>query len=122
MIDDIRAQQLLTELGLDHLLDYYRMDGEQKNWSQLLSIGEQQRLMMVTAFLVGTDIVQLFILDETTSGCDKQTEEAIYEYLQRSYVQFLSISHRKEIEKYHSCKMMIDTNRHSLLHHFKQIK
>ncbi len=113
MTDDIRVQQLLTELGLGHLLDYYRMDGKQQNWSQLLSIGEQQRLMMVTAFLVGTDIVQLFILDETTSGCDKQTEEAIYEYLQRTYVQFLSISHRKEIEKYHSRKMTIDTNRHS---------
>ncbi|CAF1183425.1 unnamed protein product [Rotaria sordida] len=52
--DDIRAQQLLNELGLSHLIDCYLMDGEPQNWSQLLSIGEQQRLMMVTAFLVGT--------------------------------------------------------------------
>jgi ABC-type uncharacterized transport system fused permease/ATPase subunit len=70
--------------------------------------------MMVTAFLVGTDIVQLFVLDETTSGCDKQTEEAIYEYLQQSHVQFLSVSHRKEIEKYHSRKLTITKHRYSI--------
>lgn len=96
-------------------MDRYSMDGKQQNWPQLLSVGEQQRLMMVTAFLVGTDIVRLFVLDETTSGCDKQTEEAIYEYLQRSHVQFLSVLHRKEIEKYHSRKMTIDANRHTYL-------
>ncbi len=115
MIDDIRAQQLLNELGLSHLVDHYFMDEEQQNWSQLLSIGEQQRLIMATAFLVGTDMIHLFVLDETTSGCDKQTEEAIYEYLHRSQVQFLSVSHRKEIERYHSCKMTIDANRHNYL-------
>jgi putative ATP-binding cassette transporter len=114
LTDDIRAQQLLNELSLGHLVDHYSMDGVRQNWSQILSIGEQQRLMMVTAFLVGRDIVNLFVLDETTSGCDKQTEEAIYEYLQRSHVQFLSVSHRKEIEKYHSCKMMIDGHRYSI--------
>ena len=76
MTDDIRAQQILNELGLGHLVEHYSMDGEQQNWSQILSIGEQQRLMMVTAFLVGIDIVQLFVLDETTSGCDQQTEES----------------------------------------------
>ncbi len=70
--------------------------------------------MMVTAFLVGTDIVQLFVLDETTSGCDKQTEKAIYEYLQQSNVQFLSVSHRKEIEKYHSRKLTITERRYSI--------
>jgi ABC-type uncharacterized transport system fused permease/ATPase subunit len=69
---------------------------------------------MVTAFLVGTDIVQLFVLDETTSGCDKQTEKAIYEYLQQSNVQFLSVSHRKEIEKYHSRKLTITERRYSI--------
>jgi ABC-type uncharacterized transport system fused permease/ATPase subunit len=93
-------------------MDRYKMDGEQQIWSQLLSVGEQQRLVMVTAFLTDTETVRLFVLDETTSGCDKQTEEAIYQYLQRSHVQFLAVSHRKEIEKYHSHKMTIDANRH----------
>lgn len=112
MSDDTRARQLLNELGLGRIVERYSMDGERQNWSQVLSIGEQQRLMMVTAFLVGRDLVQLFVLDETSSGCDKATEEAIYEYLQRSQVQFLSVSHRKEVEKYHSRKMTIDGNRH----------
>lgn len=85
------------------------MDGERQVWYDLLSIGEQQRLMMVSAFLVGTETIRLFILDETTSGCDQQTEEAIYEHLLRSNVQFISISHRKEIIKYHTRQMMIDS-------------
>ncbi|UJR19349.1 hypothetical protein I4U23_022478 [Adineta vaga] len=107
--DDNYVQLLLNELSLGHLIDRYSMDGEKQVWSEMLSIGEQQRLMMVTAFLVGTETVRLFILDETTSGCDKQTEKAIYEHLQRSNVQFISISHRKEINIYHSCQMTIDT-------------
>jgi ABC-type uncharacterized transport system fused permease/ATPase subunit len=114
VIDDSYAQQLLNELSLGHLIDRYSMDGERHVWSELLSIGEQQRLMMVTAFLVGTETVRLFILDEITSGCDKQTEQAIYEHLQRSNVQFISISHRKEISKYHSHQMTIDA-RHTLI-------
>ena len=90
------------------------MDGEQQNWSQLLSIGEQQRLMMVTAFLVGTEMIRLFVLDETTSGCDQHTEEAIYEYLQRSHVQFLSVSHRTEVDKYHTRKLTINGHIYSI--------
>ncbi len=70
----------------NHFVDLYSMNGKPQNGSQLLSIGEQQTLMMITAFLVGTDIVKLFVLDETTSSCDKQTEEAIYEHLQRSHM------------------------------------
>ena len=89
------------------------MDGPPQNWSQLLSIGEQQRLIMVTAFLVGEEVIRLFVLDETTSGCDEQTERAIYAYLQQSHVQFISTSHRKEVEKYHSCKMTIDADEHT---------
>jgi ABC-type uncharacterized transport system fused permease/ATPase subunit len=108
--DDSYAQQLLHELGLGHLIDRYSMDGERQVWSELLSIGEQQRLMMVTAFLVGTETVRLFILDEITSGCDTQTEEAIYKHLQQSNVQFISISHRKVISKYHSRQMIIDAS------------
>jgi putative ATP-binding cassette transporter len=96
-------------------MDRYQMDGDQQIWSQLLSVGEQQRLVMVTAFLTVTETVRLFVLDETTSGCDKQTEDVIYEYLQRSHVQFLSVSHRKEVDKYHSRKMTIDANRHCYL-------
>jgi putative ATP-binding cassette transporter len=112
--DDSYAQQLLNEFSLGHLINRYSMDGERQIWSELLSIGEQQRLMMVTAFLVGTETIRLFILDETTSGCDKQTEQAIYEHLQRSNIQFISISHRKEIIKYHSHQMTIDA-RHTLI-------
>ena len=68
MIDDKQAAELLDELGLGHLLSRYSMDGKRYIWSELLSIGEQQRLMMVTAFLVGTNTLRLFILDETNIG------------------------------------------------------
>ena len=112
--NDSHAQQLLNELGLGHLIDRYSMDGKQQVWSELLSVGEQQRLIMVTAFLVGTETVRLFVLDETTSGCDRRTEEAIYEHLRRSNVQFISISHREEISKYHSRQITID-NRHIII-------
>ncbi|CAF1070645.1 unnamed protein product [Adineta steineri] len=106
--DDNYAQQLLNEFSLGHLIDRYSMNGKRQVWSELLSIGEQQRLMIVSALLIGTETARLLILDETTSGCDKQTEETIYKHLQRSNLQFISISHRKEISKYHSRQMTID--------------
>ncbi|CAF1281965.1 unnamed protein product [Rotaria sordida] len=112
--DDSYAQQLLNEFNLGHLIDRYSMDGKKHIWSELLSIGEQQRLMMVTAFLVGTETIRLFILDETTSACDKQMEKAIYEHLQRLNVQFISISHQRNLRKYHSQQMTIDTRHMSI--------
>ena len=114
MTDDKQAAELLDEFGLTHLLSRYSMDGKRLIWSELLSIGEQQRLVMVTAFLVGTDTIRLFILDEITSACDQRMEETIYQHLQQSNVQFISISHRKEINKYHSRQMIIE-NGHALL-------
>jgi ABC-type uncharacterized transport system fused permease/ATPase subunit len=36
--------------------------------------------------------VKYFILDETTSGCDELTEKTLYEYLQNSNIQYISIS------------------------------
>lgn len=111
MIDDNRAQQLLTKFGLSHLNNHYGMDGEAQNWSQILSIGEQQRLMLITALLVDENIIHLFILDETTSACDRQTQETIYQHLQQSGVQFLSVSHRPELEQFHSRKMTMDPHR-----------
>lgn len=106
-------RDLLERFRLGSLLDRYSLDGKAQNWSQLLSIGEQQRLIMVTALLVGTDTIRLFVLDETTSGCDRQTEKIIYDFLQQSNVQYVSVSHRPEIESYHSHKLVIDPNTRS---------
>ena len=114
VIDENYAQQLLNQLSLGHLVERYSMDGERQIWSEVLSIGEQQRLMMVSSFLVGTETVRMLILDETTSGCDGPTEQAIYKHLQRLNVQFISISHRKEISQYHSRQMKID-DKHTLI-------
>ena len=63
MKDDHCARKILEELNLSHLIDRYSLDGEGQIWSEILSIGEQQRLMMATAFLVGTETIRLFILD-----------------------------------------------------------
>jgi vitamin B12/bleomycin/antimicrobial peptide transport system ATP-binding/permease protein len=102
------VRDLLDRFRLGSLLNRYSLDGTAHNWSQLLSIGEQQRLMMVTALLVGTETIRLFILDETTSGCDRKTEQTMYDFLQQSNIQYVSVSHRPEIESYHSRKMIID--------------
>ena len=109
-MNEIEVRHLLNRFALDYLLDRYSLDGTAQSWSQLLSIGEQQRLMMVTALLVGPETIRLFILDETTSGCDQKTEQIIYNYLRQSQLQYVSVSHRPEIEQYHSHKMIINPN------------
>lgn len=95
------------------------MDSTIHLWSRTLSLGEQQRLIIVAALLtlyppMDCDMpVKYFILDETTAGCDQLTEKIIYEYLQNSNIQFISISHRHQLIKYHTHQLIISSNNQS---------
>jgi putative ATP-binding cassette transporter len=90
-------------------------------WSRTLSLGEQQRLIIVVALVTlirasnqdENNQIKHFILDETTAGCDELTEKTIYEYLRSSDVQYISISHRNELIKYHTHQLIINPRNRS---------
>jgi len=87
---------LLSEFELPHLIE--KLDTEDE-WSNVLSMGEQQRLAIVRAIIHQPDVV---IMDEPTSNLDKKTEIKAIELLLSKLKQssFLVISHSEGIAKY----------------------
>lgn len=117
--NDQKLKDLLLKFNLSHLIDRYTFDASVQLWSRTLSLGEQQRLIIVVALLtllppIDSDTpVKYFVLDETTAGCDELTEKTIYEYLQNSNIQFISISHREQLIKYHTHQLIINSKNQS---------
>lgn len=78
-----------------------------ENWSQILSLGEQQRLAFARAFLHKP--AWLF-LDEATSALDEPTEAALYELLRDRLAgaTIISVGHRSTLTKYHRQMLRLD--------------
>ncbi|UJR27951.1 hypothetical protein I4U23_009210 [Adineta vaga] len=116
--NDSDLKDLLIKFNLMHLIDRYTLDLSKQIWSRTLSLGEQQRLIIVIALVtllksnneinMNDQLIKYFILDETTAGCDETTEKIIYEYLQNSNIRYISISHRHQLLKYHTHQLIID--------------
>ena len=68
------------------------------NWSDFLSLGEQQRLAFARLLLSRPKYA---ILDEATSALDAKNEEQLYCQLKELKIAFLSIGHRSSLLSYH---------------------
>ena len=87
---------LLKEFELPHLIEKLNNCDD---WSNVLSMGEQQRLAIIRAILHQPDVI---IMDEPTSNLDKKTEIKSLELLfsKLKTTSFLAISHSEGIAKY----------------------
>jgi ABC-type uncharacterized transport system fused permease/ATPase subunit len=104
----------LLIVGLEHFIDRYSLDLSEHIWSRILSIGEQQRLMIASALLVlQTKTIHCFVFDEVTAGCDEETERRIYSYLYHLDISYISVSHRHRLVDYHRHQLIIDQNTQS---------
>ncbi|MBP2651600.1 MAG: transporter protein [Firmicutes bacterium] len=77
------------------------------NWSQTLSLGEQQRIAFAQVLLQKPDWL---FLDESTSAVDEKTEQVLYHtLLNRLYpTTIISVGHRQTLTNYHSTKLELD--------------
>lgn len=71
---------------------------ELRDWSTMLSLGEQQRLAFAR-LIVGRPA--LAILDECSSALDIDSEERLYSHLQSIGIGYISVGHRPSLIKYH---------------------
>ncbi|MBV8507325.1 MAG: ABC transporter ATP-binding protein/permease [Alphaproteobacteria bacterium] len=89
--------EALRAVGLSHLIDRL---GEEANWAQRLSIGEQQRLAFARVLLARPDIV---FLDEATSALDEAAEISLYRLLREAPWRptIVSVGHHGTLRRFH---------------------
>jgi putative ATP-binding cassette transporter len=89
--------EALRAVGLSHLVDRL---GEEANWAQRLSIGEQQRLAFARVFLARPEIV---FLDEATSALDEAAELFLYRLLREAPWRptIVSVGHHSTLRRFH---------------------
>lgn len=97
-VDDLQLQQVLIQVNLPDLAQRHSGFNSEQNWAEVLSLGEQQRLIFARLLINQPSYA---ILDEATSALDAKNEELLYEQLQVSGMTFLSVGHRESLSNYH---------------------
>lgn len=92
-----RLAAVLEVVGLGSLADELHAV---ENWSQRLSLGEQQRLAFARIFLTKPD---LLFLDEATSALDESCEARLYGLLRAASWKptIVSVGHRSTLRNFH---------------------
>ncbi len=75
------------------------------DWSNVLSLGEQQRIAFARLFL---RMPQFAFLDEATSALDEQNQEDLYHRIKDSGIGFISVGHRTTLIAYHERLLQLD--------------
>ncbi len=104
---DISEQQLNQVLKQVNLADLAERSGgfeTEKDWDEVLSLGEQQRLAFARILIVQPLYV---VLDEATSALDIENEATLYRYLLDSKITFISVGHRPSLVQYHRWQLQI---------------
>ncbi|PZV17423.1 MAG: ABC transporter ATP-binding protein [Pseudanabaena sp.] len=107
-ITDLEIQDALTQVNLEDLSE--RMGGldNEKDWSSVLSVGEQQRLAFARILL---NQPKYAILDEATSALDVINERRLYQLLQSLDITYISVGHRPSLVDYHQSVLELGRDR-----------
>lgn len=98
---EISDSELHHALEAVNLSDLAKRSGGlevEKDWADVLSLGEQQRLAFARILINKPRYV---ILDEATSALDIKNEASLYNYLQQAQTTFVSVGHRPTLVQYH---------------------
>ena len=97
-MSDAEIMAALDQVNLADLPE--RFDGldANKDWTDVLSLGEQQRLAFARVLLARPKYA---ILDESTSALDVPNERLLYELLQKKGITYISVGHRPSLLEYH---------------------
>ncbi|MEG4278669.1 ABC transporter ATP-binding protein/permease [Microcoleus sp. MON1_C1] len=97
-VNEEKLRRVLASVNLADLPDRLGGFDADLDWSEILSLGEQQRLAFARLLLTEP---RYAILDEATSALDLKNEQHLYEQLQATKTTFVSVGHRVSLVKYH---------------------
>lgn len=97
-IEDEQLQQILEEVNLPDLAERFGGFDQEKDWGEVLSLGEQQRVAFARILITKPKYA---ILDEATSALDLPNEQSLYEHLLATNTTFISVGHRQSLRQYH---------------------
>lgn len=98
-VPDAVLLEALTAVRLPDLAAIHGGLSTVKDWGQILSLGEQQRLAFARVLIARPRFV---LLDEATSAVDGATEAHLYATLAATGARFVSVGHRAGILKHHA--------------------
>jgi vitamin B12/bleomycin/antimicrobial peptide transport system ATP-binding/permease protein len=105
--EDSHLKQVLEQVNLTDLAERFGGLDVQQDWSDVLSLGEQQRLTFARLLLNKPNYA---ILDEATSALDLKNEEQLYQHLQKIGLTFLSVGHRLTLANYHQLVLKLSSD------------
>ena len=97
-ISEARLNRALAAVNLADLAEQSGGFDVEKNWEEILSLGEQQRLAFARILINHPSYV---VLDEATSALDINNEQSLYQHLMDTNTTFISVGHRPSLVKYH---------------------
>ncbi len=103
-VNDEILDRVLCQVNLPDLADRFGGFEVEKDWAEVLSLGEQQRLAFARILI---NKPRYAMLDEATSALDIKNEENLYRHLLRTSTTFVSVGHRPTLMKYHQLHLKI---------------
>jgi vitamin B12/bleomycin/antimicrobial peptide transport system ATP-binding/permease protein len=97
-LPDAELEEALRQVNLGELSEKVGGLDVELSWSDILSLGEQQRLAFARLLLTKPSYA---ILDEATSALDVHNEKRLYQMLQQSDTTIVSVGHRPSLLQYH---------------------
>lgn len=102
--DDRAIVESLRKVNLSEVLREGDL-GQIQDWTNILSLGEQQRISFARIFLNNP---QIAFLDEATSALDEPNERVLYQNLVETGISFVSVGHRSTLKEFHDFLIVLD--------------
>jgi len=102
---DAEIRKVIESVNLSDVL--VRVDGDLDriiDWTNVLSLGEQQRVAFARLFLRRPKFV---FLDEATSALDEDNQRLIYQLILQSGIGFISVGHRETLVPFHDRVLLL---------------
>jgi vitamin B12/bleomycin/antimicrobial peptide transport system ATP-binding/permease protein len=107
-VEDAQLREILIQVNLADLEQRHGGFDTEQNWAEVLSLGEQQRLIFGRLLVNKPNYA---ILDEATSALDAQNEKHLYQQLQANGMTYLSVGHRESLSDYHNSTLDLTADR-----------